>query len=56
MQLFLLMTLTQVVGLLKKKEINIFPEDILLLFNLFHTQKALRNTKNWFPICLPGIE
>lgn len=50
------MTMTQVVGILRKKEIDLYPEDILLLFNLFHTQKSLRISKNWFPICLPGIE
>ena len=44
LQLFVLMTLTHVIGILKKKDIDVHPEDILLLFNLFHTQKSLRHT------------
>jgi hypothetical protein len=55
LQISLLMTMNSIIGISKKKQINIKPKDIFLFFVLMQGQLSLSKSENWFPICLPGI-
>eukprot|EP00742_Colponemidia_sp_Colp-10_P006152 GILJ01006585.1.p1 GENE.GILJ01006585.1~~GILJ01006585.1.p1 ORF type:complete len:452 (-),score=50.26 GILJ01006585.1:243-1550(-) len=44
---------SSVVSLLKKKNISIHAEDLLLVSNFVMSSKSLRASESWTPICLP---
>ena len=45
-----------VIALWKYHEnIEIHPQDILLIMNLVHSSKQIREEDCWIPMCLPGI-
>jgi len=37
------------------EDCEVHPQDILLLMNLVHSSKGIRDSESWIPVCLPGI-
>lgn len=52
----ILMTMSHLVSIWKRKGVDFLPMDFLLLCNLLQTNSNLCKTENWFPICLPGMD
>ena len=52
----ILMTMSHLLSIWKRKGIEFKHEDFLLLCNLVQTNSTLNKSENWFPICLPGID
>ena len=51
-----LMTMSHLIAIWKRKGVEFRHADFLLICNLLQTNSNLCKTENWFPICLPGMD
>lgn len=53
--LALLMSQYEIISIVGTKDIEILPQDIVLIQNLLFSSPSMYQTESWVPICLPGI-